>query len=448
MGGSTSKAQHKIATCPMPVFSIKALGHRHVLVAGGGGAAKTGVANQIRIYLLTYDAPAEQQPQPNVAAAADGLPPLVGVPVSKADTATAAVMNADVLQLDGEEKFLIATGEDDYCALYTTSNYSVETPLPDGDEKDVRVDERPRLALNLRPQSRFRTDESKDDPYQKCVRFDHSKGHAARLATGGSDGHLRVWDISDAVKGRLRSSGDHKREPVQEFQLNGGCVDDVDFSADGTTLAAVTDKWVGLISLPNNGARHPLPTPGQIPSEKYKVRSIRFTNLSTRVTVFAVAYQPRVRTGKQSSYVALWTFNGERFNLANARAIKNERVSCIAVSPERSEFVACGTLEGNVFCFETGNLECVYQSPNTNSSFITSVDFLPDRQTVQHPRQPPRLLPGAGADAMATIVALSNRTVQLHSVPFPAGTSLTRTLVSLGFQLLVVYLLAYVLFLY
>ena len=39
-----------------------------------------------------------------------------------------------------------------------------------------------------------------------------------------------------------------------------------------------------------------------------------------------------------------------------------QRISCLTLSADAREFVACGTIEGSVYCFETTNLECVYAS--------------------------------------------------------------------------------------
>ncbi|KAI6204787.1 Cyclin-C [Aphelenchoides besseyi] len=304
MGVSTSKNPTKLATCPMPVFTVKNLGPRHVLVAGGGGAAKTGVSNQIRIYLLTYNPHHESGPH-----STDGLPPLLGVPVSKTDTSTAAVMNADVICLEGDERFLVATGEDENCALYVTSDYSLQPPIHDKDDQDGKTSPTPRLALNLK----------------------RSPSISYRSVERGS--------IPDVADGRIRNNGNRKPTLIHEFNLDGGCVDDVDFSVDGTVLAAVTDKWVGLLSLKNSRSLFPLPSPGQIPSEKFKVRSIRFTNLGNQ-TYFAVAYQQRNRRGKQTSFVALWRFNGERFSLANARAIKDVFSTTEGTEKKTLEFLA------------------------------------------------------------------------------------------------------------
>jgi len=43
-----------LASTDFPLYTIRMVGDRHFLVAGGGGAAKTGVPNAIvRVQLLT-----------------------------------------------------------------------------------------------------------------------------------------------------------------------------------------------------------------------------------------------------------------------------------------------------------------------------------------------------------------------------------------------------------
>lgn len=43
---------HTLARVNFPLYIVKALTERHILVAGGGGEAKTGVVNSIEIYEL------------------------------------------------------------------------------------------------------------------------------------------------------------------------------------------------------------------------------------------------------------------------------------------------------------------------------------------------------------------------------------------------------------
>lgn len=50
---STSKSYSTIVNCQFPGYVLKNLGLRHFLLAGGGGAAKTGVRNEIQVCLFS-----------------------------------------------------------------------------------------------------------------------------------------------------------------------------------------------------------------------------------------------------------------------------------------------------------------------------------------------------------------------------------------------------------
>ena len=52
---STKQKPPIMATISIPAYGIKTLGSRHILVGGGGGAAATGVKNELQLYLLTYN---------------------------------------------------------------------------------------------------------------------------------------------------------------------------------------------------------------------------------------------------------------------------------------------------------------------------------------------------------------------------------------------------------
>ncbi len=46
---------HLLARVNYPMYGVKCLSERHICVAGGGGQAKTGIANTCEIYELVYD---------------------------------------------------------------------------------------------------------------------------------------------------------------------------------------------------------------------------------------------------------------------------------------------------------------------------------------------------------------------------------------------------------
>ena len=46
---------HLLARVNYPMYCVRTLSERHILVAGGGGSAKTGIANTLEVYELLYD---------------------------------------------------------------------------------------------------------------------------------------------------------------------------------------------------------------------------------------------------------------------------------------------------------------------------------------------------------------------------------------------------------
>ncbi|KPM02948.1 hypothetical protein QR98_0013740 [Sarcoptes scabiei] len=44
-----------LARVNFPIYCVKAITERHILIGGGGGCSKTGIANNLEIYELIYD---------------------------------------------------------------------------------------------------------------------------------------------------------------------------------------------------------------------------------------------------------------------------------------------------------------------------------------------------------------------------------------------------------
>lgn len=81
---------------PYPLYCIRTLGDRHILVAGGGGQAKTGVPNRLEIFLFDID---------------DGSWDFRKTAI--VDTGVEATMNMDIFPLDVDKgRFLIACGQE------------------------------------------------------------------------------------------------------------------------------------------------------------------------------------------------------------------------------------------------------------------------------------------------------------------------------------------------
>ncbi|KAI1714593.1 SEC like protein [Ditylenchus destructor] len=133
-----------------------------------------------------------------------------------------------------------------YCSLYQTNGFS----LTNSHEEEGTSS---KLSLDISRLCRIETvtNSKNDDPYQKCVRL-YTLGKHLYMATGGSDGFVRIWNLSEMITGDLISSNqkldedvpptDIGGEPTFEIQTEGEIVDELDVSKCGSVLSVVLDK--------------------------------------------------------------------------------------------------------------------------------------------------------------------------------------------------------------
>uniref|UniRef100_A0A914V7Q9 Prolactin regulatory element-binding protein n=1 Tax=Plectus sambesii TaxID=2011161 RepID=A0A914V7Q9_9BILA len=296
-GGGSRQAPPVVASCQFPPYCIQMLGSRHVLLAGGGGAAKTGVANQLNgfIFELTNPTPSAD---PNVKC--DNLKLIQSLSVN---TDTRATMNLDVAVIDPlSGKYLIATGQEDQCVIYRTE---FDVIYPENQKEGQR---KPQLTFTVNQLNMFRSDMHPKLPYQKVARFKPmSKGQ--QLVTAGADGHFRLWNL---VTGQM----------VIEVNAHKDDIDDLDISPDGKVLVTVGhDAKTILWSLEDGSKLVEVPSPTEL-SSGFRVRSCRFTRLGEKNLVFVSAHTPIQRGSKnQRSFLVLWAYSKER-NICRPIVIK------------------------------------------------------------------------------------------------------------------------------
>uniref|UniRef100_A0A1I7X5Z3 WD_REPEATS_REGION domain-containing protein n=1 Tax=Heterorhabditis bacteriophora TaxID=37862 RepID=A0A1I7X5Z3_HETBA len=416
MGGSTSRGQPPvIADCRAPVYCVKKIGGRHMLLGGGGGAAKTGIVNQIEVNNFYFDlnygkkivnikknriyvtinvvclyylfnsvidsfAHLRKKKIPNCPTA------MRAKLIDKIDTGTHSTMNMDVVCCSHPEhgKYLIAAGHDqvkysEYC--------------------------------------------------HKCVRFDRST-LGQRLVTGGADGHVRVWDVRDIIENR---NPEVLRHPLTDISAHCGDVDDIDISYDGRIIISVGyDGRVILWDIITGRRIYEVPDLPEL--SRYKVniyelckiptnlvRSVRFANLGAGENnhVFVAAYNEIQRSSRSSCFLTLWTYNRERQSLRPIvvkQARKGETISALCLSSCGS-FTGIGTMGGSVAIFDTHEMKLLRFIKETHGIFVTGVEFLDN--TAKDIRLPPladgsvRNIPGAAACARTCLISLSaDQTVQ------------------------------------
>lgn len=428
MGGGWSKRQRPpvIAASECPIYGVAPIGGHHILVAGGGGQARSGVPNLLEVFLL------EPTPAP------DDTLTLRCVKTTSVDTGTLATMNIALHELNpnGERgEMLVAAGQDDLCKIYR----AVEAAKPMGSAGDrtpptgaLNI-----LSFNMEEAYSFRTDFADGPPgsaFQKVVRFSPPDGRF--LVTGGADGRLRLWEPSDGSMGKLEEVSAHKGE-----------VNDVDISPDGAYILSVgsSDAACFLWSFDaSNGVkkradiRFAAPEAGEA-GKKFKIRSGRFTRLGRATAVYVTVAVPVQRSSKgQRSFLSLWIYNprldSNRCALTNLAC--TETVSSLALS-EDSQLTALGTLAGSVGIFETEDLHPLRWIPETHGIFVTGLAFLPPAS-----HGPSAVSFALARDSRASLISVAaDKTIQVHHLPWRETPSSTAFLAKLLAALLLLALL-------
>ncbi|KAL6732056.1 hypothetical protein Aduo_002858 [Ancylostoma duodenale] len=433
MGGAPSKTEPPVVvTSKIPLFCLKKIGPRHILVAGGGGESKTGVLNLMQSYLLTF----ENKTMPKAPT------PMMARLVNTIETDVYATMNMDVVCCSSPEKgrYLIAAGHGQYCDVYETTGYDVGR-----DDADKEV-----LKYKIRSVGRLTTSE-KVESFQKCVRFDRSTA-GKRVVTGGEDGHVRVWNTRALVEDR---NPETIHRPITDIQAHKSDVFDIDISPDGRVIISVGHDGIAKLWDMNLGTLiHEVPFPTEC-AKGYKVRSIRCTSLGTGSNlVFIAGYNPVSLSSKRVSFLALWVFNRER-NAIRTIVVRStgqgDGIASLCVSC-CGNFTGMGSMGGSVFIYDTHEMKQLAAFKETHGIFVTAVEFLdriaPDVLSLVPQPSPdkPRLAKGPGALARASIISLSaDQTIQVHHLPFEKRST-TSFLIKLFLLSIVLYYLVWCLY--
>ncbi|KAE9418495.1 hypothetical protein Angca_007559, partial [Angiostrongylus cantonensis] len=399
MGSASSRTEPPvIVTSKIPLFCLKKLGPRHIIVAGGGGESKTGVLNLMQTYLLTF----------GNKAISNCPTPVQAKLVNTIDTYSYATMNMDVVCCSNPEKgrYLIAAGHGQYCDIYETTGYTVGK-----DDADNEV-----LSYNICNVGRLTTSE-KVESFQKCVRFDHSTA-GKRVVTGGEDGRLRVWNTYALVEDR---NPETVRTPILDIEAHKSDVFDIDISADGRMIISVGYDGIAKMWDMNLGTLiQEFPFPAECASG-YKVRSVRCTCLGSGSSlVFVAGYNPVSLTSKRVSYLVLWAYSRERQTLRSivVRRTGQGDVTSLCIS-SCGNFTGIGTMGGSVLIYDTHEMKQCIAFKDTHGIFVTAVEFLDRTSTdvlslIPQPTSGnARQVPGPGSCARASIISLSaDQTIQ------------------------------------
>ncbi|KAM8733886.1 guanine nucleotide-exchange factor SEC12 [Acanthopagrus schlegelii] len=386
---------------PFPLYSIKVDPKTGlVITAGGGGASKTGIKNAVQF--LDLQLVGEQQYSATL--------------LHSHDTDTRATMNMAV------GNGVIAAGQDGTCSVmslkHCTQKEGSTAAAKDGNiaqQGDARrragkgdrggqdgaavSEETPNLKdetahISVADLAELQSDLNPQDPLQKVVRFSPD---FTLLLTGGTDGHIRVWEFPSLKK-------------KYDFKAHEGEIEDLDMSPMNKHLVTVgrdfaCSVWSG--SQLAMGLKW-LETMPQIAEKTYRYMACRFGKVEDQKDVLRLytVQIPHKRDRKPPPcYLTKW--DGKSFLPMLTAPCGTEVISSLAVS-DSGTFLGLGTVTGSVAIYITFSLQKLYYVQESHGIVVTDLAFLPDVLKGKN-------IKGNNETAMLS-VAVDSR-CQVHAVP-------------------------------
>lgn len=390
-----------------PIYACDVLDEKHVVVAGGGGASKTGVPNAVEILELEK---LGKKTEAN--------------PRERMSTGDIAAMNMSVFSwgqgTSSSNHPILAIGLAGQCHLYSitktspndksdANNSSLKqrrTNKVQNEKKEV-ASQTDKFTFTLL--KKVDTDASKDDPLQKTVRISRDGN---LLVTGGCDGHVTLWKFPSFEK--CFSSHGHKGDVV-DVDISPDSKEVVSVSRDGTATtwdSASGDKTSDLQSLWNS----------HMTTRKYRFRCCRYGVVidKPKLYVLFTAHTPmRIgKNNKDSCCLTKWCRKRKEGEDTPSGPLRpallqhtgNEQISTLTLSRD-GVFVGVGFMEGSVAIYIAFSLQCAKRVRNLHGIFVTSMTFVentPSSQAITGKCD--AALVSASVDNMCKLTKLSSRT--------------------------------------
>ncbi|XP_031729702.1 guanine nucleotide-exchange factor SEC12 [Anarrhichthys ocellatus] len=416
---------------PFPLYSIKVDPKTGlVITAGGGGASKTGIKNAV--HFLDLRLVGEHQYSASL--------------LHSHDTDTRATMNMAV------GNGVIAAGQDGTCCLMRFKHCSQKEEGKDaakdagnsvqqgnarrragkgdkggqdeaagsGDMSDMK-DETTRIAVT--GLAEVLSDLNPQDPLQKVVRFSPD---LSLLLTGGTDGHIRVWEFPSLKK-------------KFDYKAHEGEIEDLDMSPGNKHLVSIgrdfsCSVWSG--SQLAMGLKW-LETMPQIAEKTYRYMACRFGKVEDQkdaLRLYTVQIPHKRDRKPPPCYLNKW--NGKSFLPMLTASCGTEVISTLAVS-DSGTFLGLGTVTGSVAIYIAFSLQKLYYVQESHGIVVTDLAFLPDSLKGKN-------IKGNNETAMLS-VAVDSR-CQVHTVPNRRSFSIWLVLFLCGLVVMGVVLLLQYLF--
>lgn len=378
----SSKSQ-VITTTNLPMYSIQTFLKNYILVAGGGGSSKTGIANGFEVFKLNRDGKAIQITK-----------------VIRHDSGPNVIMNC-CTNLSGN-KVYIAANEDDKCRQYI-ADIVIEPTFFDGKASKE-------INFKITTGESLITDFADDEPLQRIVKINNDGN---LMVTGGADGSIRLWNFPIVKSKEIK--------PLKVYEGHTKEIDDIDISLDSKFIVSVAKDgkayhW-NVVTNVRSALIHPI-------NDKQIFKRCKFgtTGNKTVFNVYTIANGP-----KQKSFLQRWS---EKNTILYELAF-SEPTSALAVRKD-GLYLAVGTMyTGSVSIHETNTLKTIYNVKQAHAMFVTGLEFLNEE-----------LMPDTKAAVLS--ISVDNR-VCFHNVPSLKLVPYWKMLIIIHFFLLLFYFIIFML---
>ncbi|XP_044266804.1 prolactin regulatory element-binding protein [Tribolium madens] len=387
MAPSRKYIDNILARLNFPLYTVQMLTNRHVIVGGGGGSSKTGVANGFEIFELAHDGTK-----------------FLAEEITRHETGPSVVMNCAAYS-DNKHSYLVA-GQESHCQLYNVEsvlvteedvienighNHELKQRKPKAKQKTDNNKNSKRLKFMIMPSDSVQTDFQGKEPLLRVTRI-HPTGKI--LATGGTDGIVRLWKFPTL-------------QPAHVLKAHTKEIDDLDFSVFENYLISIAKDGVAILWDCSKGKQIRKLTWKQPEGSKYLYKRARFGIIEgeDRKSALYILANPTGLAKKQKSYLQQWLPDE---GVIKKSAEFDESLAALAVRND-GRFVAVGTMfSGSVIIYIAFSLQRVLNIPGAHSMFVTGLEFLPvsENHTVT-----------SVAEAAVLSISVDNH-VCIHTLPY------------------------------
>lgn len=342
-----------LAKTDFPLYTVRALDEKHFLVAGGGGPVKTGVANALEIFDVSF---ADER--------------IKATSVTHLDTGSQAVMNSATYS-DGRHH-LLAIGMDNECHLYSLKYKVVQTEdkKSEGEarhRKTKKSDEKenskngPAKIVTFDVESLGLVCNESETEFQKVVQFSPD---GSLLFTGSTEGILRAWEHS-------------KLKIAYQFKAHSSDIDDLAVCPNGKWLVTISKDNSGIVWNAKDGKKHTDLKWAAKTTEQYRFRGCCFGCVEgdkEKINLYTINIPSRRAVKPLPCYVTKWDCTS--FKSSKIEKTGTEILSALCVSAD-GDYLGLGTISGSVSVYISFSLQKLYHVPASHGIFVTGVEFLP-----------------------------------------------------------------------